>query len=84
MGLSVRRLVMALSARPRISGEITSGPFRASISAMCASSVGGSAHHAGDGLAKTAIGDRAAAMRRGDEDDPAHEGQWAEDENFVE
>ena len=49
-----------------------------------ASSAGRPAHHVGDGLAKTAIGDRAAAMRRGDEDDPAHERQWVKGENVVE
>ena len=42
------------------------------------------AHHAGDGLAKTAVGDGAAAMGRGDEDDPAHERQRAKGQNFVE
>ena len=46
--------------------------------------LGGPAHQVGDGLAKTAVGDRAAAMGRGDEHDPAHEGQGLEDENVVE
>ena len=45
--------------------------------------ISGPSHHDGDRLAKTAISDRAAAMRRGDEDDPAHERQRAEYENVV-
>ena len=84
IGLSVRRLVIAFKRAPAHFGGDHVGPVQGLDLGDARVHRGGSAYHPGDGLPKTAIGDRAAAMGRGDENNPAHERQGVKGEDIVE